>query len=58
MDDIKKEVTDTATGSKRMEYALQRAWLISLLRNEYITESEYEEGCKKLDMKYHQINIL
>ncbi len=56
MDEVKKEVTGMATGSKRMEYALQRAWLISLLRNEYITESEFEEGCKKLDIKYHQTN--
>jgi hypothetical protein len=41
-------------GKSAMEYAQQMAWLISLKRNEYITEDEYEEACKKLNMKYHQ----
>ena len=41
-------------GKLAMEYAQQLAWLISLKNNEYITEDEYEEGCKRLRMKYHQ----
>jgi hypothetical protein len=43
-----------AAGKRAVEYAQQIAWLISLRRLEYITEDEYEEAHKRLNMKYHQ----
>ena len=49
VNDMNKEA-----GKRAMEYAQQMAWLISLKKNEYITEDEYAEACKRLDMKYHQ----
>ena len=54
MENGKKEANGIEAGKRAMEYAQQMAWLISLKKNEYITEDEYEEGCKRLDMKYHQ----
>ena len=41
-------------GKRAMEYAQQLAWLISLKKNSYITEDEYEACCNKLRIKYHQ----
>ena len=49
-----KNAEEREAGRRGMEYALQRAWLISLLRNEYITQEEFDEGCRRLDIKYHQ----
>ena len=54
MENGRKEVNSNEAGRRAMEYAQQMAWLISLKKNEYITEDEYEMACKKLDMKYHQ----
>ena len=49
-----EEAAKRKSGKMAMEYAQQMAWLISLKKNEFITEDEYEEACKRLDMKYHQ----
>ncbi len=52
--DINKTEADMVAGKRAVEYAQQIAWLISLRRLEYITEDEYEEAHKRLNMKYHQ----
>ena len=41
-------------GKLAMEYAQQLAWLMSLKKNNFITEDEYEACCNKLRIKYHQ----
>ena len=53
-DGMSKSEIEKDVGKRAVEYAQQMAWLISLRRLEYITEDEYEEAHKRLNMKYHQ----
>ncbi|MBO6292888.1 MAG: hypothetical protein J6N51_11650 [Selenomonas sp.] len=49
-----KQDIDRDAGKNAVEYAKQMAWLISLRKLEYITEEEYNEAHKRLNIKYHQ----
>ncbi|BAL83107.1 hypothetical protein SELR_13990 [Selenomonas ruminantium subsp. lactilytica TAM6421] len=49
-----KQGIEREAGKNAVEYAKQMAWLISLRKLEYITEEEYNEAHKRLNIKYHQ----
>ncbi|SDZ76232.1 hypothetical protein [Selenomonas ruminantium] len=60
MEDNKDRMSHTeaekVAGKRAVEYAQQMAWLISLRKQAYITDDEYDEAHKRLNMKYHQPN--
>lgn len=53
-DGMSKSEAEKAAGKRAVEYAQQMAWLLSLRKLAYITDDEYDEAHKRLNMKYHQ----